>query len=106
MKIVTNPNNKQHLHELMIRSDQRLEKMGMCRIKSMYVVQFDKSLPEKIPSKTEFVARHDKFCEYNTTNPADWEIFCGYVKPKMVPHFIMTEDRRSTVMGKNGPEVR
>lgn len=62
-------------------------------------------IPAEVPSKTEFVARQDKFCSYNTEKPADWEIFCGYVRPKMVPNFIMMDDRKYAVMRNGSPEV-
>ena len=50
------------------------------------------SIPAESPSKDEFEACNSKFCEYNNTTPAEWELYFGFVKPKMVPNFVMTED--------------
>lgn len=107
MKIATHPNNAKYLDQIREDFTSRVDAIGIRPAKlDGFEVVYTNMLPPEKPSKTEFVARHDRFCEYNATNPADWEIFCGYVAPKMVPNFIMVEDRRSTFMGPDGPEVR
>lgn len=107
MRVVTHPDNAKHLDQIRQDFTTRVDKMGIRPAKlEGFEVVYTSMLPPEKPSKTEFVARHDKFCEYNTINPADWEIFCGYVKPKMVPYFTVVNELRSTFMGENGPEVR
>ena len=107
MKIMTHPDNAKHLDQIREDFTNEADAIGIRPAKlEGFEVIYTCMLPPEKPSKSEFVARHDKFCEYNTSAPADWEIFCGYVVPKMEPHFIMIEDRRSTFMGPDGPEVR
>lgn len=107
MKIITHPKNKKYLEQIREDFSASVRPMGIlpARLDGFEVI-FDDLIPAEVPSKTEFVARHHRFCEYNTSDPSDWEIFCGYVAPKMVPNFIMINELRSTFMGKNGPEVR
>jgi hypothetical protein len=105
MKIITHPDNKKHLVEFTAIQDNINAQLGICRIYNGYEVVFNDMLPVAIPSKTKFVAKQDKFCEYNTSNPADWEIFCGYVVPLMVPHFIMMDSKKYTVSYRGEPRI-
>jgi hypothetical protein len=106
IKILTHPDNEKHISQIREDFTERVDACGIRPAKlSGFDVVYTCELPPQKPSKTEFVARHDKFIEYNAENPTDWEIFCGLVKPKMVPNFIMINERSSTFMGENGPEV-
>ena len=105
MKIITHPSNKKYLEEFSLTLDKRNEKLGVCRIWNSYEVVFNDYLPAMVPSKTKFVARHDRFCEYNTEKPADWEIFCGYVVPEMEPHFITMDSKKYTVSYRGEPRI-
>jgi hypothetical protein len=106
MKIVTHPDNEKHFEQ--IREDFT-KRADACGIRAAKITGFDiilnELIPPEVPSKTEFVARQDKFCEYNTSKPAEWEIFCGYVKPVMVPNFIAMDDRKYTFLRNGKPEI-
>ena len=106
MKIITHPDNREYLDEITKEVARQNEPFGVIPISSFgFDIIFNDLIPAEVPSKTEFVAVHNKFCEYNTSEPSDWEIFCGYVRPKMVPNFMMIDDRRYTVMRNGSPEV-
>jgi len=105
MKIITHSDNKKYLEDISLTLDKRNEELGICRIWNGYEVVFNDLIPAEVPSKTEFVARHDKFCEYNTSQPAEWEIFCGYVKPKMELNFLLMDSRKYTVLRNGQPEI-
>ena len=106
MKIITHPNNKKHLEQIREDFSSSMRPMGIipARLDGFEVI-FNDLIPAEVPSKTEFVARQDKFCEYETSSPSEWEIFCGYVKPKMEPNFIMMDSRKYTVLRNGQPEV-
>jgi hypothetical protein len=106
MKIVTHPNNKKYLEQIREDFSASMRPMGIisARLDGFEVI-FDDLIPAEVPSKTEFVARQDKFCEYNTSAPADWEIFCGYVVPRMELNFIMMDDRKYTFLRNGQPEI-
>ena len=106
MKIVTHPDNKKHLDQILEHVTNEFDAIGVrpARLDGFEIV-YTCVLPQEKPSKTEFVARHDRFCEYNTSEPSEWEIFCGYVVPKMEPNFMMIDDRRYTFMRNGSPEV-
>ena len=106
MKIVTHPNNKKYLEQIREDFSASMQPMGILPARlSGFEVIFDDLIPAEVPSKTEFHSIQDRFCEYNTTAPADWEIFCGYVKPKMEVNFIMMDDRKYTFLRSGKPEV-
>jgi hypothetical protein len=106
MKIVTHPDNREYLDEIHKEVSRQNEPFGVIPISQFgFDIVFDDMIPAEVPSKTEFVALQHKFCEYNIEKPAAWEIFCGYVRPKMVPNFIMVDDRKYTIMRNGSPEV-
>jgi hypothetical protein len=106
MKIITHPDNREYLDEITKEVSRQNEPFGVIPISSFgFEFVFNDTIPAEVPSKTEFVARQDKFCSYNTSQPAAWEIFCGYVRPKMVPNFIMVDDRKYTVLRNGQPEI-
>ena len=106
MKIATHPDNAKHLDKIREDFTNEVDAIGIRPAKlEGFEVIFDDLIPAEVPSKTEFVARHDRFCEYNTTNPAEWEIFCGYVVPKMEPHFITMDSKKYTVSYRGEPRI-
>jgi hypothetical protein len=106
IKIITHSNNKKYLKQIREDFSASMRTMGILPAKlGGFEVIFNDLLPTEVPSKTEFVARQDKFCEYNTSKPAEWEIFCGYVKPVMVPNFIAMDDRKYTFLRNGKPEI-
>jgi hypothetical protein len=106
IKIVTHPNNKKYLEQIREDFSASMRPLGIipARLDGFEVI-FNDLIPAEVPSKTEFVARQDRFCSYNTSAPADWEIFCGYVIPRMEPNFIMMDSRKYTVLRDGQPEV-
>lgn len=106
MKIMTHPDNAKHLDQIREDFTNEVDAIGIRPAKlEGFEVIYTCMLPPEKPSKTEFVARQDKFCEYNTSAPADWEIFCGYVKPKMELYFLAMDDRKYTVLRNGNPEI-
>lgn len=106
MRVVTHPDNAKHLDQIRQDFTTHVDKMGIRPAKlEGFEVIFDDIIPAEVPSKTEFVARHDRFCQYNASSPADWEIFCGYVTPKMELYFVAMNDRKYTFLRNGNPEI-
>lgn len=106
IKIITHSSNKKYLEQIREDFSASVQPMGILPARlSGFEVIFDDLIPAEVPSKTEFVARHDRFCEYNASSPADWEIFCGYVTPKMELYFVAMNDRKYTFLRNGEPEV-
>ena len=61
---------------------------------------FDNSMPiDRVTSSKQV---RDKFVEYNTKNPSDWELFFGFVIQETEPYFETREPRRVTFMTGDG----
>jgi hypothetical protein len=101
MNIYTHPNNKKYLDQ--IRSEARKAYQPI-RLDGFGVI-FSEAVPELVDSKTKFTSCDSKFIEYNTTNPSDWELYFGFVKPEKEPNFVMIDDRRFSFMSRGGPVV-
>ena len=97
MKIITHPSNKEFLLEI-FKEVNNTHDQGFMYIRPLNSIDviFDSFMKPTTDSKTEFEAEEDKFCEYNTDKPSEWELFFGFIKPKKVPYFILYDDRKYT----------
>jgi hypothetical protein len=90
--LLTHPANKKHTDKI-IKEAENHTPSGV-RLINKNLVKYDDSLQELAPSKTEFIAAENKFVEYSSTNPSEWEVYFGFVKPKMVPYWTYHEEGR------------
>ena len=97
VQILTHPNNKHNLEKLQV--EQALNRYGYHPIRTLGIpIVYSELVPETTPSKTDFLdAEKNKFCSYSTTNPKDWEVYFGFVKPIPIPNFVMMDDHKTTV---------
>lgn len=59
---------------------------------------YSDSIPPTVPSKIDFEdVEKNKLCAYSTSNPKDWEVYFGFVKPVQVPNFLMIDDHKTSV---------
>lgn len=97
MQIITHPNNRHHIDKLEIQP--ALDRCEYHQIRPMGIpIVYSDLIPETTPSKTHFAdVEKNRFCSYSQTCPKDWEVYFGFVKPVLVPHFIMMHDHKTRV---------
>ncbi len=99
MQILTHPDNAKYIDEIKVLASDRLDSMSYHPINlNSFVIQYSDLIRKDADSKTDFISQEDdRFTEFSTKNPSDWEVYFGFVKPVQVPNFIFFDPHRYTV---------
>jgi len=104
MIFYTHPVNAKHIEAVTVKANDTLRDMSCMSLRGVQIVYNDLIQPT-VDSKVNFIPAEHPFCEYPTKNPAEWEIFCGLVKPVKEPHILMVDEGAYTVMREGIPNV-